>query len=195
MFVTYRVSAGWADGERMELLLVSLSVLLPAPLLRAPLGHSLAGSSRTWKRVGEMTEQGQKAITTRLSLQEALRSMGAEWKRCLSTENCPPPFFHCTVFHKSWRNCPVPYFKLLFEAVSFRKALCIWLSCPPSLAWSRWIVWLFGWVSHSWDLLRASVPRETKQDCLCSWKLRSICRIDIAWCCAVKERWFGMDSQ
>lgn len=26
--------------------------------------------------------------------------MGAEWKGCLGAENCPHPFFHCTVFQK-----------------------------------------------------------------------------------------------
>lgn len=150
-----------------------------------------------------MTEQGQMAITTNLSPIAEFEKYGREMRKLFRDRKPslkpsrnlpnPNPSFYYTLFHKSWSSCPVPYFKLLLGAESFG-TLCIWLGLPPSLAWNRWIMFLFGGV-NSWDLLSASAPRATKQDCLCSWKLIRACRIDVAWCCTVKGKWFGIDSK
>lgn len=60
----------------MEFLLISLSALLPAPLLRAPLGYSLVGSNKAYKRVGEMTEQQQMTISTTLNPEGGFEKYG-----------------------------------------------------------------------------------------------------------------------
>lgn len=47
-----------------------------------------------------MTEQGRMAITATLSPVGGFEKHGSRMERFLGAENCPHPFFHCTVFQK-----------------------------------------------------------------------------------------------